>query len=566
MLSIKKYFLILVAIFALGLFLRLYHIGNIPSGFQRDEVFLGYNAYSLLKTGRDINGHLLPLHLASFLYTPAGYSYISIPFIALFGLSEFSVRFASALFGGLTIILLYIVVKQILTSIRINRLQPAMLEAISLIAAFLLSIAPWHINLSRTASVSTLVAFFILLGFYFFLCWVKNKKFLLLLVSFIFFGFSLTFYISAYSFLPLFLLLLFFYFRKSLPKHETIHFFALYILLLVPIIFTVVSPTLSLRIHSLSLMEDPGLPIVLTADASTDGIKGVTILATRLLHNKYEVVLSQFVINYFKHLSYDFIFSDVGYPDRYRIPEVGLFYPILLPFILAGWYISIRRNWKIHWLLIGWIAISPIGSGFARDDIPNIQRTLLTLFPIIILSSFGIYQYIVFIKQYNKLFQYACNAILMFIFLYEIIFYFHQYYIHASLYRPWYRQDGYKGLVAAVLQQQKNYQKFVITNRESGPTLFFLFYTAYDPSKFQSETKVTTMHDFDRIGFSNYDFSQEECPLQQKIDSNGNPFLTGKKGTLYVNSGNCQSVSGTQEIKTIYRSDNSPVFRLVVVK
>src|SRR5579859_3616347 len=98
----KKYIVVLILIFLLGSFLRFYQLGSIPAGFHRDEAYLGYNAYSILKTGRDMTGHFLPLHLESFLYSPAGYSYFSIPFIALFGLSPFSVRFAAALFGCLT--------------------------------------------------------------------------------------------------------------------------------------------------------------------------------------------------------------------------------------------------------------------------------------------------------------------------------------------------------------------------------------------------------------------------------------------------------------------------------
>ena len=85
----KKSFILLIIIFFLGVVLRFYLLGSIPNGFHRDEVFLGYNAYSIFKTGKDITGNFLPLHLASFLYTPAGYSYVSVPFIAMFGLSEF---------------------------------------------------------------------------------------------------------------------------------------------------------------------------------------------------------------------------------------------------------------------------------------------------------------------------------------------------------------------------------------------------------------------------------------------------------------------------------------------
>src|SRR3989344_9151444 len=99
----KKHYFALGLIFLLGVFLRFFILGQVPVSLHRDEAFLGYNAYSILKTGRDISGSFLPIHLESFFFSPAGYSYFSIPSVALFGLSEFSVRFASALFGSLTI-------------------------------------------------------------------------------------------------------------------------------------------------------------------------------------------------------------------------------------------------------------------------------------------------------------------------------------------------------------------------------------------------------------------------------------------------------------------------------
>src|SRR5437016_2654950 len=92
-----RYILLLAIIFSLAFFLRVYKLGDVPTGFHRDEAYLGYNAYSILKTGKDISGNMLPLHLKSFLYSPAGYSYFSIPFIVLFGLNEFAIRFPSAI-------------------------------------------------------------------------------------------------------------------------------------------------------------------------------------------------------------------------------------------------------------------------------------------------------------------------------------------------------------------------------------------------------------------------------------------------------------------------------------
>ena len=78
----KKIYIFLSLIFLLGAFLRFFAIGEVPVSLHRDEAFLGYNAYSILVTGRDISGHPLPIHLESFFFSPAGYSYFSIPFIA----------------------------------------------------------------------------------------------------------------------------------------------------------------------------------------------------------------------------------------------------------------------------------------------------------------------------------------------------------------------------------------------------------------------------------------------------------------------------------------------------
>lgn len=101
----RSAFLVII-VFSIGIILRFYNLGEVPVSLHRDEAFLGYNAYSILKTGKDMSGNFLPIHLESFFFSPAGYSYFSIPFIALFGLSQFSIRFASALFGSLNILLI----------------------------------------------------------------------------------------------------------------------------------------------------------------------------------------------------------------------------------------------------------------------------------------------------------------------------------------------------------------------------------------------------------------------------------------------------------------------------
>src|SRR3989344_1369248 len=99
-----KRFFFLAIIFLFALALRTVNLGDHPSGLTWDEAGLGYNAYSILKTGRDEFGTFLPIVFKSFGdYKPGIYVYLTVPSVAIFGLTEFAVRFPSALFGALAV-------------------------------------------------------------------------------------------------------------------------------------------------------------------------------------------------------------------------------------------------------------------------------------------------------------------------------------------------------------------------------------------------------------------------------------------------------------------------------
>src|SRR3989337_3736551 len=113
---IKKniYYIILLVIIFISLFLRLYKINSNPPSLDWDEASIGYNAYSLLKTGADEYGNKLPLTIRSFGdYKPLVYIYLDVPSVLAFGLNETGVRFPSAVFGFLSVIVIYFLVKEI---------------------------------------------------------------------------------------------------------------------------------------------------------------------------------------------------------------------------------------------------------------------------------------------------------------------------------------------------------------------------------------------------------------------------------------------------------------------
>src|SRR6185369_8537483 len=90
---------LLIGILFIGALFRFWALGTNPPSLDWDEAALGYNAYSIMQTGRDEYGKSYPIILQSFGdYKPALYTYLTIPSVALFGLTPFAVRLPSAVF------------------------------------------------------------------------------------------------------------------------------------------------------------------------------------------------------------------------------------------------------------------------------------------------------------------------------------------------------------------------------------------------------------------------------------------------------------------------------------
>lgn len=555
----KRYHYILISIFLLAALLRFYRLDSVPAGFYRDEAFLGYNAYSILKTAHDMSGHFLPLHLESFLFSPAGYSYFSLPFLFLFGVSAFSVRFAGAFMGSLTVFAVYLFTKELF----FKRKDAA---AIALLASFLLASTPWHINLSRVSTENVLVVFFITVGMWLYLLWMRKNNMRFFLFSFLSFGLTLFIYQAPRAFLPLLLPCLFLF---ALPKIKSskaiLSVVAFSMVIILPVLLILTSPKLSTRIHMLSIFQDPQTQLVINERTREDGMMHMPRLETRIFDNKIIGYGEFFLQNYFKHFSYEFLFTDAGLPDRYRVAGMGLLYLFDIPLLLIGIWLLLKEEKKIGLFLLIWVLLAPVGSALTYDDIPNLQRTLLIFPSLSIISAYG------FVRIWQikiPRVEVLVKTIGVLIVLYSVFYYLQAYYVHQPVHRPWYREEGFKQLVDDINKELPNY-KILITSSQSDPAIFFLFYNKYDPLKTQQLLQKSPTSRYGSMPFEKYTFAQQDCPLQSSQELNRNTgvaenIVHADPFVLYVNSGECKiPQSNVEVLDEIKRGDGTVVFRIL---
>ena len=99
--------------FLLTLFLlvivRIYHLSQ-PTLFG-DEMDVGYQALSLLQSGRDYKGNFLPLYIQSLTESRAPLlMYASLPSVALFGLTPLAIRLPPLIFGLASLLFFYLLI------------------------------------------------------------------------------------------------------------------------------------------------------------------------------------------------------------------------------------------------------------------------------------------------------------------------------------------------------------------------------------------------------------------------------------------------------------------------
>ena len=507
--------IVLFAVVALAFFLRVYKVTSIPPSLNWDEVSIGYNAYSILKTGRDEWGVKFPLNFKSYgEYKLPAQIYASIPGIAVFGLNEFGVRITPVIYGVLTVLLLYLLTEEAFGK-----------RSVSLISAFLLAVSPWHIQLTRASFESSFALFWIVMAVWFFLKGLKKLKWLIF--SILPFAVSVYTYNSTRVFTPLLLFALVIIFRKYFWKIKKWFIAAglLFTVLMIPLAQMVISGEAAARYKLVSITDDKGLIPRIDERRNNSTLPK---FVTKLIHNRYTYVSFYFAENYLAHFTPDFLFIDGAGHRQHHVQGVGELYWFQAPFILLGLYYLFRKKDQSLKVLTPWLLLAFVPVAMTNDSIPNALRTLNAAPVYQILTALGIYAAYKQVK--NRKIFYSLMGIAMVLFLVNFTIYLKNLFVYYPVRysRDW--QYGNKQVVEYIESNQDKYDLITFTRYYGEPHMFTLFYLKYNPLKFQDSPNLDRFetHDWVRVlRFDKYYFSDlgDEGTRYQDI-VNANP---GKK-------------------------------------
>ena len=511
-----KKFLPLFLVVILGTFLRFWQIDKTPPSLYWDEVSQGYNAYSVLGTGRDEHNEFLPVAVFKAFgdYKAPVYIYLDVPFIALFGKTTLGVRFPSALLGSLTILFTYFLISELFYDDK-NK------SKLALWGAFLLSISPWHIQLSRAAYEGNAATFFTVLGIYlFFLAKrAKPKFYVLSIISFVF-GF---YAFNAHRvFIPLLVLLLAIIYFKDLLKEKKIIIVSVVagLILLLPFIIYLRTPESKLRFNEVNIFSD--LDVIKQSNRLI--AQDNNSIIAKVLDNRRVLYSLSYVQHYFDFFNPTYLFFTGDVNPRFSLRDNGELFLWELPFLLTGAYLLISQKSKTSLFIVGWFLLAPVAGAVARET-PHALRSETFIPSYEIIASLGIVFLIDLLKKINKQIKSLLIVIFAGVIISSVYLFLHDYFVHFPVNFSYDWQYGYKEAVLETEKLKANYDYVAFTQSYGRPYIYVAFYSDITPQDFVKEAEFKV----DPFGFYSVPKLGKYVFRSQLID----PSDVGKK-VLYV--------------------------------
>ena len=473
----KRYFLLAVVI--LGTLLRLLSLSKLPAGLSPDEAAFGYNAYSLLKTGKDEWGQplwALPFtNLRSFGdYRYPLYAFLTVPSVKFFGLNEFAVRLPNAVLGGLGIIAIFFLGYE---------LFPKKKWTIGLTAAFLMAISPWHISLSRGAFETNAVTTLFPLGLALLL---RGKSVLAAIILAIC---SYSYLAARILVLPVSLLTVS---LTQLPRVRWLKFAVLLIVLALPGFWSLLGKG-NTRMADVGLFSPTDSWQEVSDRRFAARNAGLPDSIARVFSNKGIYVVSQTAKNYLSYFSPQFLFtSGAGEANYGIIPGRGLLYYFEIPLLLIFLYTVVRYPSRTGFLILALILISPVPAALAKGVGFAANRAASMIPFLAIASAFSFTR----LLEYLPMLRRSGKTILAGVALVSLIFFLEDYFFHSwqIFARPF--NYGLRETLTRVMPMADRYSDIRFSRALSEPHIYVAFYGKVDPAFYQQEAQKWV--DFDQ--------------------------------------------------------------------
>lgn len=504
--------ILLLVILLISLATRFWNLSRYPVSLSIDEVIIGYDAYSILKTGKDHWGEPFPLAFRSVDdYKAPVLIYLMVPAIKLLGLNEWGIRFTVALFGALTPLVVFFLVEKILGS-----------RTVSFFTAFSLAISPWHIQYSRASFEAILALFFFLAGVTCFLASLEKRgKWWWL--SGILFSLSIYSYHSQRLFTPLFLLLLFFLFKKQIWQFKKKAFLALAIsfLLLLPFVFLMVSGKGQSRAQSVFFTNDYELR-VLRLDKLQ---KGNFLLAENILSGSLINSLSFWANRYLEYSDSSFLFFKGMNLTHPKFPDVGLMHFFELPFFVGGLVVLVNRlklEKEKKRLVFLWLILGPLPASLTNNS-QHPLRSLTTIPIPQLIAALGFWYFLSWLRRLKikRICQKLVYLSLSFGLGLSLLYYFDLYFVHYPVHYSHYWMYGMKEIAQYVWKNKDKYEQ-IIVDADFGveakditgiPFAYILTYGQEDPRIIQAVRQNKP----EEFGFENFVFRSVYWPEDRKL-------------------------------------------------
>lgn len=531
--NILTYIIILAAV------LRFFVLDKVPPHLNWDETAMGYAAYSILETGMDEWGEKLPIFFRSYgEWKSPVYIYLLVPFIKLFGLTEWAVRIPSALAGVGVVYLIYLLGKLLYS------------KKAGLWAAFFVSVSPFHLMLSRPAFEANTSLFLVLWGIYN-LALASRKNWKNYLYAGLGFGLAPHTYNSAKIVVPFLVLWLLYRLRSKLNKKYVVGMLIGLMLFALPIVSSILSGKAQYRYNQVGITTD--LTLITQFYQYRQTFPAPEVL-NKMIFNKYTFFVYKFSDNWLSYFSPNFLLTEGGDHNQHSIPYRGILYFTEFAFIIFGLsHLKKKSKNTLKYLPLIIIALGFIPPATTRES-HHVLRSILTIPGWSLLAGLGAVELGKLRARHPKMlttiYIILATEVLTFIFMYF------SWYPRAFA-RDW--QYGYKQVVAYAREHEDEYDRIVVSKWYGEPQVFFAFYNAWDPAwyqeqnaknlRYESEGKIW-LDQLDEYSIGKYVFKYIEWPK----DRDPNTLYIGKFDDFYEDS---------NYLKTIYFPDGTVAFHIV---